>query len=288
MIPFIHFGGSGPPLHFAHANGYPPNAYKPFIETLTARYRVFAMLTRPLWPASSPNGLQDWSPLADDLLKFLDERREQGDDLHGLIGVGHSLGGVLTLMAALRRPALFRALVLIDPVLLPYPILFWWTLFYKLGLGYRLHPLAPAALRRRRVFESAEAMYVHYRRKPVFKRIGDHGLRTYVNALAHPRPDGRVELAYAPEWEARIYVTGPLYEWKLWPQIKDLRPPLLIIRGQQTDTFWPNAARMVQRRLPHAVIHTIPNAGHLVPLEKPDEVGRLICEFLDKIQTQKA
>ena len=40
-----------------------------------------------------------------------------------VIGVGHSLGGVLTLYAAIRRPDLFRALVFIDPVFLPPAVL---------------------------------------------------------------------------------------------------------------------------------------------------------------------
>lgn len=279
MIPFLDFGGFGPPLHFAHANGYPPKAYTPFIETLTPRYRVSAMLSRPLWPDCPPNGLRDWSPLADDLLKFLDERGERD-----VIGVGHSLGAVTTLIAALRRPELFRALVLIDPVLLPYPILFLWTLAYHLGLAHRVHPSIPGTLRRRRVFESVETMFDNYRRKPVFNRIDDRGLRAYVEALARPRPDGQVALAYSPEWEATIYMTGPLYEWKLWPQLKELRPPLLIVRGEKTDTFFPSAARMVKQRLPQAVIHTVAGTGHLLPMEKPEEVGAVIHEFLEKTE----
>jgi len=278
MIPFVDFGGSGPPLHFAHANGYPPRAYTPFIETLTPRYRVFSMLTRPLWPDAAPNGLKDWSPLADDLAQFLDERGERD-----VIGVGHSLGGVVTLIAALRRPELFRALVLIDPVLLPYSLLFLWGLFYHLGLGYRLHPLVPAALRRRRVFATADEMFDRYRRAPVFSRVDNRGLRAYVESLARSRPDGQVELAYSPEWEAQIYVTGPLYEWKLWREMKDLRPPLLIVRGEKTDTFFLAAARMVRQRLPQAVIHTVEGTGHLLPMEKPAAVSQVIFDFLDKI-----
>ena len=279
MIPFLDFGGSGPSLHFAHANGYPPRAYAPLIETLTPRYHVTAMLMRPLWPGHPPNGLRDWSPLADDLLRFLDGRGEQG-----VIGVGHSLGGVVTLIAALRRPELFRAVVMIDPVLLPYGVLFAWTIAYKLGLAHHLHPLIPATLRRQCVFDSVEAMYTSYRRKAVFSRIDDHGLRACVEALARPRPDGQVELAYPTDWEVKIYLTGPLVEWKLWPQVKGLRVPLLVVRGQETDAFMPVAARMMQSRLPGAEIRTIAGAGHLVPLEKPEEVGAVIHEFLERVE----
>lgn len=277
MIPFVDFGGEGPLVHFAHANGFPPNAYRPLVETLRPRYRVMAMCARPLWPARPPNGLQDWSPLADDLLQFLDER-----GIKNVVGVGHSLGGVVTLIAALRRPDLFRALVMIDPVLLSPAATLAWEAAYRLGLARWLHPLIPATLRRQRVFPSADAMYASYRRKPAFSRMDDRNLRLCVEALIRPRADGQVELVYPPEWEARIYLTGPRYERKLWPQLKSLRPPLLVVRGQETDAFMPTAARRMQRQLPGAALRAIQGAGHLAPLERPQEVGEVIISFLEK------
>jgi pimeloyl-ACP methyl ester carboxylesterase len=58
------------------------------------------------------------------------------------------------------------------------------------------------------------------------------------------------------------------------------RPPLLIIRGEHSDTFHPPAMRQVLARVPKAQIVTVPDAGHLAPMEKPEEVARLIHEFL--------
>jgi pimeloyl-ACP methyl ester carboxylesterase len=272
MIPYDDFGGSGPPLHFAHANGYPPRAYAPLLEALTPHYRITAMRARPLWPGATPNGLQDWTPLTHDLVQFLNE---QG--LSNLYGVGHSLGAVTTLDAALRRPELFRAIVLLDPVIFPPAFVFVWRVTKALGLGYRLHPLIPAALLRRRVFASVEEMFERYRRAPVFSGLDDPGLRAYVHSLARLRPDGAVELAYSPEWEARIYYSGPL---DVWDRMADLSVPMLLIYGAQSDTFRPAALRTMRRRLPHAEYHATPNAGHLVPMERPAEVGSQIIEFL--------
>ena len=70
-IPFFDLGGAGLPLHFLHANGYPPECYKPLLELLQTQYHVFGMLLRPLWPGSNPNDIQDWKPFSDDLLRFL-------------------------------------------------------------------------------------------------------------------------------------------------------------------------------------------------------------------------
>jgi len=272
----LDFGGSGPPLHLAHANGYPPAAYRPLAEALAARCRVTAMVSRPLWSGSRPGGLRSWQPLADDLGRYLDQRGARG-----WVGVGHSLGAVITLDVALRRPEFFSTVVLIDPVMLSPVRLAIWNLIRRLGQAHRVHPYIPGALKRRRRFDSVEAMYLRFRRAPVFSRISDLGLRCLVESAARPipgEPGSPVELAYPPEWEVAIYKTGPL---NLWPRLAALQPPLLVIRGAETDTFWPSAVAALRRRLPRAVIHNVPGAGHLVPFEQPEHVAGLIFDFLD-------
>ena len=275
-LPFEDFGGAGPLLHFAHANGYPPRAYTPLLTALAERFHVLAMAARPLWPASdsdlTPADLRNWTPLADDLERFLTERSAAG-----IVGVGHSLGAVSTLEVARRQPALFRALVLIDPVIFRQRYLWAWEVIKGLGLADRLHPLIPGALRRRRVFASADEMYTRYRRVPVFSRLSADSLRAYVDALARPRPDGQVELAYPPEWEAAIYRHGPPNVWAALPA---LQLPLLVVSGADSDTFQPAVARRLQQRLPQARLVSVPGTGHLVPLENPAAVAQAVLDFL--------
>ncbi len=274
--PFLRFGESGPPLHFYHANGYPPAAYTPLLEDLGQTCRVCAMEGRPLWPGAAHAVLTDWKPLAGDLLDFV-QRCCKGEPV---IGMGHSVGGNATLRAALYRPDLFRALVLLDPVLFPPWMSLTWGLVYLSRLGYRLHPLARGALRRRRRFESRQAMFENYRRKRVFRRMDDRALRAYVDALAAPHPSGGVTLRYSPEWEARIYVTSVRADLEIWRRLPELRLPLLVIRGEHTDTFWEKTAARVQRKAPRARIVTLPDSTHLLPLERPAEIARLVREFL--------
>ncbi len=279
-IPCLHFGEGGLPLHFAHANGYPPAAYTHLLEALGERYRVCAMEARPLWPNASHAVLTDWRPLSGDLITFLEEHCPG----EAVVGMGHSVGGNATLRAALYRPDLFRSLVLVDPVLFPPLMGAWWNLTYLLGLGYRLHPLARGALRRRRKFESKQAMFENYRRKRVFSRLDDAAMWAYVNALAEPDPSGDgFRLRYSPEWEARIYVTGLRADGEIWRKLSRLRLPVLVIRGAQTDTFWEKTAARFQRKVPHAEIVTLPDSTHLLPLERPAEVARLVREFVGRM-----
>lgn len=276
MIPSLDFGGAGPLLHFAHANGFPPAAYRPLLETLTPHYRVQAMLFRPLWPdlRNTPQTLKSWADFSDDLIKFLDQREEGS-----VIGMGHSLGAIVTLVAALRRPDLFCALVLVEPVIFRRRLQWAWDFLKQFEWGRNLHPLIPGTLRRRRAFASRDEMFAHFRAAATLRHIDDRGLWAYVDSIARPRPDGRIELAYSPEWEAKVYEAGPL---DLWAQLKELKPPLLVVRGAHTNSILPKAAQRVQKILPQAVIHTVADSGHLVPLEKPEAVGALINEFLSE------
>lgn len=265
------FGGTGPVIHLAHANGFPPATYAPLAETLTERFRVIGLPARPLWPGYPPRSAPDWHVLADDLLQALEEL-----GLREIIGVGHSLGGSCTMLAATRRPDLFRAVVLIDPVILPPLWLCSLGLMRRLGLSQR-QPFVQGALRRRRSWPSRRACYDHLRGKSFFANWPDASLRAYVEAGTRAREDGRVELVYPPEWEAHIFATSPTDIWRYVPQLLN---PALIIRGEHSETFQPQSQRRMEAQLPCARFHVIPDAGHLVPMERPAETGAVIREFL--------
>lgn len=268
------FGGNGLPLHFLHANGYPPGCYKPLLELLKTEYRVFGMHLRPLWNGSKPQEIQTWHPLSDDLLGFLAEHETEP-----VIGVGHSIGAVVTLRAALHDPRKFRALVLIDPVLFVPPLLAMWAVLRAVGLGDRLHPLIRAAQKRRRTFDDLEIVFRGYRTRPVFRYMNDESLRAYIAGITRPSANGGYELVYSPEWEAQIYRTG-LHDFDIWRDLPKLETPTLFIRGGETDTFLENAARLVKKKQPKVRVEALEKSTHLLPLERPKEVFDIMQSFL--------
>lgn len=273
-IPQFDLGGSGAPLHFLHANGYPPECYRPLLDLFHQEYHVFGMLLRPLWEGSNPEDLDDWHPLADDLLRFL-EARGNGK----VIGVGHSVGGVTTLRAALLQPEKFRALILLDPVLFLPTFLLGWSMIRLLGLGEKVHPLIAGAKKRRRTFDDLDSVFRGYRSRSIFRFMSGDYLRQYIKGITSPRPEGGYELVYSPEWEARIYLTG-LRDFDLWRGLPHLKVPTLIIRGAETDTFLERNARLVQKKNPAIKIVTLERATHIVPLELPREVFEITQSFL--------
>lgn len=271
------FGGVGQPLHFLHANGYPPDCYKPLLELLKTEYRVFGMHLRPLWDGTKPEEIRTWHPLSNDLLSFLAEHETEP-----VIGVGHSIGAVVTLRAALRDPRKFRALVLIDPVLFVPPVLAMWAVLRALGLGDRLHPLIRAAQKRRRTFDDLEIVFRGYRTRPVFRYMSDESLRAYIAGITRPSANGGYELIYSPEWEAQIYRTG-LHDFDIWRDLPKLEVPTLFLRGAETDTFLENAARLVKKKQPKVRVEALEKSTHLLPLERPKEIFDIMQSFLRNV-----
>lgn len=268
-IPFIDFGGAGPTLHFAHANAYPPGCYRQFMAALLPHYRVLAIEQRPLWPHSDPQELNSWELLADDLIRFFEQA-----GLENVIGVGHSLGGVATLYAAVKRPSLFRKLILIEPVFLPPDYL-------KLAAAnpdaaYQM-PLVQGALRRRDRWSSRQDAFDRFRSKQVFARFSDEVLWDYVNHSTHEDGAGGFSLTYPRQWEAQIYAHPPLHVWEHIPRVTQ---PTLAIRAAESDTVMPAAWQLWQELQPGATFVEIPDCGHMLTMERPSLVTQTIHTFL--------
>jgi pimeloyl-ACP methyl ester carboxylesterase len=277
-IPICDYGGDGHDLYFLHANGYPPDCYQPLLERLSERYHTNGLKLRPLWDGHQDEKIQDWQPLSDDLNQFIKPRSGTP-----AIIVGHSLGAVVGLRSAIQDLVKFRALVLIDPVIFPSAIIHGWRIVKKVGLGHQLHPLIPSAQKRRRRFDSPEAVYKAYRRKKIFRYISDKNLKIMISGMIEPIAGNGYQLAYSPEWEVQIYYSGISSDEDLWNGLPRLKTPLLIIRGSETDTFFPQTARLVKKILPTARIETLEKSTHLVPLEKPEEVAKIIINFLETV-----
>ena len=66
-------------------------------------------------------------------------------------------------------------------------------------------------------------------------------------------------------------------------RLPTLQPPALIVRGDETDTFFASTAQRVKRVNPRVNVETIAAATHLVPLERPGEVHQHITAFLNAL-----
>ena len=56
--------------------------------------------------------------------------------------------------------------------------------------------------------------------------------------------------------------------------------PTLVITGQHDTTAPPEVARRMAERIPGARLHTVPGAGHLLPIEQPRAFTTAVLDFL--------
>jgi pimeloyl-ACP methyl ester carboxylesterase len=277
MIPYDDFGGHGAILHFSHPNAYPPGCFRRFLAPLTKRYRVLAARHRPLWylspgapPAGDPERFPGWDVITDDLLRFLDQRR-----LEGIIGVGHSLGAVATLGAALREPERFRALALIEPVFLPPAVLDAARAFPEATAERKL---VTDTLRRRDRWDDRAAAFERFRGKPVFDRFSDEALWDYVNEGTRLDPaTGEFALSFSREWEAAFYARPPL---RVWEDVPRLTHPTLAVRGGESDTLFPEAWALWQTLQPAATFVEMPGVGHMLTMEAAEAAAEVVMRWL--------
>ncbi len=264
-----------PLLNFMPANGFPPRTYLPMLRGL-AGFRAISLPPRALWgDQAAPTAYCSWRDAADDLLRGLD-----CFDLRDIVAVGHSLGGVLSMLALIKEPARFRALVMLDPVLLPQATLDRLAQARDAG-QIENFPLVQGARRRRQYFDSREHAYNRFREKPLFADWPAESLNLYVEYGLRPREDGAgFELAWSPAWEAHYFATVYRDIWRDLPALNGLAPTL-IIRAEYSDTFPADSYTKAQSLAPQAAFHEMKGQGHLFPQAAPLETARVISDWLD-------
>jgi pimeloyl-ACP methyl ester carboxylesterase len=245
-----------PQLHFAHANSYPAGTYRQYLDLLRADFDVGALELHahdPRYPIR--NG---WAELAQELVDELTRRYTAP-----VILVGHSLGGMLCLMAAKAHPELVRCVVLLDsPV-----VAGWRALLVRWSRGTALFKrFSPArfSVRRRMLWPDADSAYAHFATKDLFARWAPGVLRDYMASGLKPHADG-VQLVFTRQAETAVYLTLPDQIGRL---VADGFPvPIGFIGGHDSEEC-RQAGLGPTRRLVGRFFARLPG-GHLFPMESP-------------------
>jgi len=264
-------------LHFFHANGYSPLVYQGLFKKLLQEYRIQAPLLKPLHDPVPKTNISDWWPFVDDMTAYFSAQTQERH-----VAVGHSIGSTLLLLQAIQNPGRFSALALIDPAIFSRRVYWTYKLLSCLGLQERLHPLFSKTLKRRAFFSSEEDLLSRFRSKPIFNRFSDDALHDYIRGSFVKENDG-YHLVYPAEWEAHIYKTGILIDSFIWANLAKISCPILLIRGSESDACTHSVQKRFLASHPQIECVTIPNTGHLVPLEEPTRVADAVLSFFSKL-----
>jgi len=271
---YLDWGGDGFPAHFLHGNGFCAGTYTPFLKHLLADLHIIASDVRG-HGASTHSGagrIRHWRIFAEDVQTIIHRRLTPP-----VIGMGHSLGAVATYIAAARHPQLFAALVLIDPVIFPKRMLWKIALAKRLGLR-RWFPPARIARQRRSRFESKQSALERFAAgHGIFETWSKEFVEAYIECGLLEKDPHTAVLRCDPELEAQIFESVPVDVWSYAPKI---RCPVLVLRGEHSDTLSLEATRRLERINARVQTTTVPGTGHFLTMEKPQACAQEILDYL--------
>ena len=215
----------------------------------------------------------NWPHLRDQLIAFIETEVAEPALL-----VGHSLGGLLSVLAASKRPGLARGVVLLDA-----PLIVGWRahalhMAKTTGLIDRITPVR-VAQSRRHTWPSRAAVREHFKSKRAFARWDPRVLEDYVQS-GFVRRGGQTVLAIERDTEACIYATLPHH---IGPLLRrhPLRCPLAFIGGVQSAEA--RQAGMAATRRAAGDLFTWTEGTHLFPMEQPERTSAMVLEMIERM-----
>lgn len=190
--------------------------------------------------------------LCDDVCAVLD--REQ---LPAITLVGHSGGAVLALLFATRYPERVERLVLINGSYTRPRYLDSRTMRFvanmATAIGVRLSPRARGP------------WHSPYPKGKVHKEIEAYGL---------------VRTLYHNSLRSYLLMSRAYTESQLDHDVSRLAMPTLIIAAENDGIYPLDISKTLHALIPRSQLRVVPNANHVLPLNRPQEVAALILEFL--------
>ena len=250
----LHFKeyGQGRAVVLLHGLFGSSDNWHPIAVRLADKFHVFAVDHRN--HGQSPHSVEmDYPVMAADVDRFFVMR-----GLDSALVIGHSMGGKTAMQLALHFPQRVEKLIVADMAPRAYAASHD-TIFAAL-LGLDL-----PKFQTRTQIEDALA-----------SEIPNQVLRRFLLKNLGRSPEGRFF------WKINLRDIAENY-WKLREPVAGDAPfikPTLFVRGGKSKYIQPEDEPLIQEWFPAAEIQTIPDAGHWVHADAPEEFLRLVLNFL--------
>jgi pimeloyl-ACP methyl ester carboxylesterase len=255
----IHYKtiGSGPPVLLIMGLGGRGDAWGPFAEALAAAgYTAIHFDNRDVGWSSllDDNKVYEVADMAADAIGLLDHLGIAQADILGI-----SMGGIIAQEILLRAPERVKRAVLLATT----P-----------GGPNAVHPPSEVgALLLQRAQGDPVALL-----RTVYSSITAPGF-----AASNPHLiDLAVEVALKKPTvpAAMMRQLSAIMRWSSWDRLPEVKTPTLVVHGDADPLVPYGNGVNIAARIPGARLVTLPNVGHLVPLEAPEPLYRTVTEFL--------
>jgi pimeloyl-ACP methyl ester carboxylesterase len=259
--------GAGRPVIFVHEFAGDLRSYELQMRHFGKRYRSIAFNARGFPPSDVPEQVSSYSQAraADDILAVLDHIGERQAHIVGL-----SMGGFATLHFGLRHQE--RALSLCIG-----------------GCGYGAEPEKRETFRteadviadmiRREGMPAFAERYAYGPTRVQYQNKDPRGHAEFKAMLAEHSAIGSANTQQGVQKER-----PSLYS--LVDEMKRINVPTLIITG---DEDWPCLLPgiLMKQSIPSAALAVMPNSGHAINIEEPEEYNRLVGDFLAQVDCDR-
>ena len=267
QVRYLDWGGSGPPVVLLHGLASSAHWYDLVARHLREQYRLIAPDQRGHGQTTQAHSGYDWATLSQDMVGLMDHL---GLDTAAVFG--HSWGATVALNVAARFPDRVAALGLIDG-----------------GVGRRSGPREPweavkARVRPRDVTGNREQFLDRLRHQLSF--CWSDQVERIVQTMVYEDKEGQIQDILRPE--NHLQVMHAMWEEPASELYSRVTCPTVIIpAGPMPGRADGERARRKQagvaaagKAIPRCLVRWIPDTVHDIGYHKPEELARVMDEFL--------
>jgi len=242
--------GTGPALLFLHGLGWDHQLWEGAFQRYSQHFRVIAGDTRGHGRSDKSPGPYTIRNCAEDWLRVCDRLR-----LDHVTLIGFSQGGMIAMQMAVLQPDRIAGLVLACTTCCNPPDVDA-NMRQRIELMEQMGPLAAAKLASKSIFS------------PGFIQQNPD----YVDAFVTQRA--------AADQTALKHAMLAASGFDICRQLRSLAQPSLVMAGAGDRLTPPAIALQIHHHLPNSDFVTIPNTGHMIPVEQPQAFYQNLDAFL--------
>lgn len=183
-------------------------------------------------------------------------------DLRDFVLVGHSMGGMVSLVYAATHPGRVARLVIVDTTM-------------RMS-EERLAAMREVGNRQGRPSATLEEFATRFRLRPAGSCAAPEVLRHIGRHSARQAADG----GWRHKFDRNVYAMRP--ELDGIPYWSNIRIPALLVKGALSERISPQVVAAIRARCPHVELAEVPHSDHHVTLDNPGGFVSAVTEFLGR------
>jgi pimeloyl-ACP methyl ester carboxylesterase len=266
QLPYLYYEGGPSQIIFVHATGFMPWLWHPVIQEFVPQNSVWAPFICDYRECNPQAGGLSWEIISRDLSVFCRSLKIEYPLL-----VGHSMGATVSTIAVANYGIKARGLILIEPIFLP-------ETFYSMEVDIKNHPLASKSIKRTNHWNDENEAWSYLKSKSLFTSWDERVLQLYLKYGMQKQNEGNLKLTCSPQNEAAMFMGG--WDINPWPLLDKITCPVLVVEGENTENKGLVDVQRAVSLLRRGQYKSVAQAGHLIPMQKPQDIVRIIKDFI--------